>query len=384
MAGAVTLPGRKYRVVVVPACESLPLATFKHLLSLAEDGATIIFARQLPRDVPGLGDLEKRRAEFAKLQARLAFTDTADGQLRRAQLGRGQILAGDLAATLALARVPREPMFDQEGLMCLRRTSAGGHFYFIANRSDTRSVDGWIPLARPAKSAAIMDPLTGKTGVAALRPGAAEVAEVLLQLAPGESAILRCEPDKQIAGEPWPYWEAAAASLPLAGKWQAKFLAGGPETPASFSTEQLGSWTSFGDPNAQRFAGTALYTIRFDSPPAKSENWLLDLGRVAQSARVRLNGRDLGTLITAPFRVWVRDLKPKDNVLEVEVTNVSANRIRDLDRRGVKWKNFNDINFVNINYKPFDASNWPLTDSGLLGPVKLSPVRARVATGNSR
>jgi hypothetical protein len=61
-------------------------------------------------------------------------------------------------------------------------------------------------------------------------------------------------------------------------------------------------------------------------------------------------------------------------VLEVEVTNVSANRIRDLDRRGVKWKNFRDINFVDLNYHPFDASRWPLTASGLLGPVTLTPL----------
>ena len=67
-------------------------------------------------------------------------------------------------------------------------------------------------------------------------------------------------------------------------------------------------------------------------------------------------------------------LKPKDNRLEVEVTNVSANRIRDLDRRGVKWKSFNDINMVNLDYKPFDASGWPLADSGLLGPVTVTPV----------
>ena len=29
---------------------------------------------------------------------------------------------------------------------------------------------------------------------------------------------------------------------------------------------------------------------------------------------------------------------------------------------------------TNIDYKPFDASNWPLADSGLLGPVLLRPV----------
>ena len=87
-----------------------------------------------------------------------------------------------------------------------------------------------------------------------------------------------------------------------------------------------------------------------------------------------LNGKDYGTLITPPFRVVVDNLKPTGNKLEVEVTNVSANRIRDLDRRQVRWKYFNDINFVNIDYRPFDASNWPLTDSGLLGPVTLTPV----------
>ena len=58
----------------------------------------------------------------------------------------------------------------------------------------------------------------------------------------------------------------------------------------------------------------------------------------------------------------------------IEVTNVAANRIRDLDRRGVKWRIFKDINLVNINYQPFDASNWPIRDAGLLGPVTLTPL----------
>jgi hypothetical protein len=40
----------------------------------------------------------------------------------------------------------------------------------------------------------------------------------------------------------------------------------------------------------------------------------------------------------------------------------------------VQWKIFKDINFVNLDYQPFDASNWPLTDCGLLGPVTLTAV----------
>jgi hypothetical protein len=87
-----------------------------------------------------------------------------------------------------------------------------------------------------------------------------------------------------------------------------------------------------------------------------------------------LNGNDLGTLITPPYRIAVEALKPAGNQLEVEVTNVSANRIRDLDRRGVKWKIFEDIDIVNIDYRPFNAANWPVRDSGLLGPVTLTPI----------
>jgi len=159
-----------------------------------------------------------------------------------------------------------------------------------------------------------------------------------------------------------------------------KFLEGGPTLPADFQTTKLGSWTTFPDTNTQAFAGTAKYETTFDAPNLQSAirnpQFFLNLGDVRQSARVKLNGKDYGTFITPPFRVVVDNLKPTGNQLEVEVTSVAANRIRDLDRRGVKWKIFKDINIVNVDYKPFDASNWPLTDCGLLGPVTLTPVTA--------
>ena len=117
---------------------------------------------------------------------------------------------------------------------------------------------------------------------------------------------------------------------------------------------------------------------RFDAPDSASRH-VLSLGRVAESARVRLNGRDLGVLFAAPYRIETGPLRRTGNVLEIEVTNLSANRIRDLDRRGVEWKIFRDINFVGIDYKPFDASKWPVRPSGLLGPVTLQPLASAVA-----
>ena len=72
------------------------------------------------------------------------------------------------------------------------------------------------------------------------------------------------------------------------------------------------------------------------------------------------------------FRIEIGPhLKAGRNTLAIEVTNLSANRIRDLDIRGVPWKKFHDINIVSHLYKPFDASGWELKPSGLLGPVTL-------------
>jgi hypothetical protein len=91
---------------------------------------------------------------------------------------------------------------------------------------------------------------------------------------------------------------------------------------------------------------------------------------------VRLNGEAIATAWSVPFVVGLDNrLRPGTNLLELEVTNLAANRIRDLDRRGVAWKTMHEINFVNINYRPFDASTWDLKPSGLLGPVRLIPRR---------
>jgi hypothetical protein len=364
----------------VPPCEHLPLATFARLLALAEGGATVIFEGDCANDVPGWANLEQRRAEFRQLRDRLLashFVSSARNTpaLIAYSFGHGRVLVGDLESALALAKIPREPMFDRPGLMCIRRAFDGGHHYFVANRSELTALDDWIPLARSAAAVVVMDPCTGRAGIGALRRGTGRRAEVHLPLPPGGSVVLRTFERAKPKGPAWQRWEEAAPATVLAGNWQVQFLTGGPELPAAFDTPRLASWTELGDTNAQRFAGTASYRLTFARPEPPGEHWQLDLGEVCQSARVRLNGEELGTLFTPPFRVVVANLKPTGNQLEIEVTSVAANRIRDLDRLGVAWRNFHDINFVNIDYKPFDASNWPLTPSGLLGPVRLTPLR---------
>ncbi|MEI7908710.1 MAG: hypothetical protein WCK77_03640 [Verrucomicrobiota bacterium] len=73
--------------------------------------------------------------------------------------------------------------------------------------------------------------------------------------------------------------------------------------------------------------------------------------------------------------------KPNPGLRNRPTRNLAANRIADLDRRHVPWKQFREINFVNIDYKPFDASGWPAMASGLLGPVRLLVPATPPATG---
>jgi len=369
--GKVQVPGGSYQVIVVPECTYMPLATLKQLRALAEAGAKVIFQNQFPSDVPGLGDLEGQRAEFKAQIARLSQPDTAWAGMGGGKIGKGVVLRGNLELGLSATDVRREVLAD-DGLSFIRRSFDGGSHYFIANRGDS-NFDGWITLARPAKSVVVLDPMTGNEGVAAIQPMGDQV-RVHVQLAAGESIILRAFADKNVKGDAWNCWQAKGQSMEVTGDWNVKFVQGGPVLPAAYTTSKPGSWTGAGDTNAQNFAGSARYSITFDAPADAKGSYYLDLGKVCQSARVRLNGRDLGTFIIPPFRVAVSDLKLKGNLLEVEVTSVAANRIRDLDLRGVPWKYFRDINVVNLAYHPFDASDWALTDCGLLGPVTLTTI----------
>jgi hypothetical protein len=394
--GKIQMPGGNYQVIVVPECKYMPLKTFKQLLALAgsgamvifespatKNGAAILFEKQLSQDVSGSKDLGSERAEFKKLASEIHFEPygALSGRIWQADFGKGKVFCGRLTDEWPLDRITREVIAD-DNVKSVRRSFDDGWNYFIVNRGQ-EAFNHWIALARRAKSVVFLDPLSGISGLAKSQALQKKWTKVWIQLAPGESVILRALADKKVQGPAWPYWQTNGQPAEISGNWNVKFLSGGPTLPADYQTGRLASWTTFPDTNAQSFAGTARYVITFDTPPqwhgqvARAPTCFLDLGDVRQSARVRVNDKDYGTLITPPFRVVVNKLKPSGNVLEVEVTSVAANRIRDLDRRGANWKIFKDLNLVDENYKPFDASNWPLTDCGLLGPVTLTAVAAK-------
>ena len=75
-----------------------------------------------------------------------------------------------------------------------------------------------------------------------------------------------------------------------------------------------------------------------------------------------------------PFVLTTEAVHEGTNTIRIEVTNLPANRIADLDRRGVQWRKFNEINLVNIHYKKSTYANWEPMKSGLNSDVKLWPM----------
>jgi len=308
--------------------------------------------------------LDKRRALFHKVLAAIKSCQ-----------GKGRVLFGtDYRKTLGETSAVPEELKTKFGLSCVRRSNAEGYHYFISalKGNDT---EAWIPLGVHARSAVLYNPMNGECGKARLRQRDGKTA-VFLQLHSGESAILKTFTDKDVMLSDYGYWKVAAPAIQFTGKWSFHFVTATPAVSTVPDSVSLGSWTDLDAKNVAATMGTASYTTRVAiDHPADYAEWKLDLGDVRESARVRVNGKEVETLFALPYECLVgKYLHPGINEIEVEVTNLAANRIADMDRRGVKWRIFKDANIVDLNYKRTTYENWSSVPSGLLGPVQLIPL----------
>jgi len=370
-----TSGGSRYKALIVPATRLMPTDVLNHLLKLAKEGADIVFVEQYPHDVPGYGSLEKRRQAFSNVARQLP--EVSFSQTKATAFQKGRVITGhDYAETLAQCQVAPEEMKSKHGLHYVRRSDPDGYHYFIACLQN-KNVDDWITLSTPATAAAIYDPVTGATGMAQTRIVDGKL-QVYLQLRSGESLIVQTYTDKPAASAQhaeWKYLREQPISLSLDGGWTLRFVESEPAIKESFAINNPVAWTTLAHPDAQRNSGTALYAVTVALPPVKADDWILDLGDVRESARVKINGQHVGTCWAVPFRIRIGDfLKEGANLIEIEVTNLPANRIADYDRRGVKWRIFKEINFVDLNYQNTGYGHWEVMPSGLNSPVRLIPV----------
>ncbi len=363
-----TKSGSAYRTLVVPASQHIPVATLKRILELAGQGAKVIFER-MPEDVPGLNNLAARRAQQKDLLNSIQWIGMA-GNIKSAKVGKGEILQSNHVQTaLESKNIMRETLLDM-GINYIRRKSDQGIYYYLVNHS-AKTIDGFVPINEKGYSCLLLDPQSGLTGAAQIKSDKSQL-NVRLQMRPGEAMFVLVS-QKSLKSGSWKYLEKAEAAIEIPGPWNLKFTQGGTNLPAATELKQLVSWTELPDKLANNYSGSAVYKATFELGKKISGEYLLDLGKVRESARVRVNGKDAGILWSIPFTTKIGHLlKPGTNTIEIEVANLMANRIRQMDQQKVVWRNYHEINFVNIDYKPFDAANWKPMPSGLLGPVTIA------------
>lgn len=314
-----TVGGSRYKALVVPVSTNLPDSVKTHLDELAAQGAKIVYDSD--------------------------------------------------AATLAGLGVKGEQMRSDYGLKMIRRRNATGYHYFIANLSAT-DVEGFAELAVPFGSIVQFNPLTGD-----MADAATDGTKVFVSLKSGQSVILQTYDAATTAGRAiQPVQEMATMSL--GGQWRLSFTDDSePQmTGKTYELDGPQTWETL-DSETARLMGTGIYETTFSVSAQQmataTGGFRLDLGDVRESARVWLNGEYIGCAWSVPYVVDCKGLVHEgDNTLRIEVTNLPANRIRQMDIDGTEWRIFEDTN-INTISSSTNYTKWALVPSGLNSSVRL-------------
>ncbi len=333
------------------------------------------------------------------------MTDAVKVHIAEMKAQGAKILVGVKPETMENCCNP-EPMRNNLGLKVIRRRNEAGYHYFIANLTPN-DVDRFVPLTVGFVDLMWLDPLTGRRYSAEVQGGG----NVRVNLRSGESIILQTFNDPQ----DMPLYENRnsrpahdAEDIKITDKWTLSFIEEAPKVNETFTLDSLCTWERLSKATKITM-GTGVYETTFDlandervekgekgkverikskvesvkskvesvKGKVESKRWVIDLGDVRESARVYINDEFVGCAWCVPYVLTFDSsiLKPTGNKLRIEVTNLPANRIADMDRRKVEWRKFDDINIVNINYKYRQYGSWKPMESGLNGTIKIYETR---------
>ena len=289
---------------------------------------------------------------------------TIDNRLKALLAPVSQYIIYGESATAMAQFAQSESMKTELGLRTIRRKTSDGWHFFIANLTPN-DINGDVALAIPFKGATWFNPMNGDIYPADVCDG-----KLHINLRSGESRILQTSSTQSEAS--LSIQQKAAESFEVKGPWSLSFIDECPRVEDTFQLDTLQTWETLSD-SAAITMGTGVYATTFKLSGAQAKkHWLIDLGDVRESARVYLNGQFIGCAWAVPFVLDCGNaLQKGTNQLRIEVTNLPANRIAHLDRQGIPWRKFNEINVVDINYKKTTYAHWSPVPSGLRSKVTL-------------
>jgi hypothetical protein len=365
--------GVPYKVLILPAIERLPPATYRKIQEYVQHGGIVIATHSMPAVAPGLLEAESESQQIREISRRLFQAKDAAGHFIQNEKELGASLATYLAPDVVLS--PRTPRIG-----FIHRKLAAGDLYFIANTSN-QSHHVQATFRQPAKYAEWWDPFTGAVSPVD-NPSAID-----LDLQPYESRLLFFTGFQTQAQKAEPSARTRVRTIDLTTDWQVTFS----EANQTVSMRKLHSWSE--DPNFKWYSGKVSYqrTIDLSAKDLSSGiKGVLDFGRgapigepdpppehsmrayfegpIREAAEVFVNGQRAGFVWRPPYTIDVtRFLKVGKNSLRIIVGNTAINSLAG--------RALPDYRLLNERYgqrfTPQDMGNLQALPSGILGELQL-------------
>jgi hypothetical protein len=376
--GSLTLGPNKYKAVILPNVERIPLDTLRKLEEYARGGGVVIATRRLPALAPGFKDAETEGRQIREISQRLFEGPKAPGHFVENENDQ----LGAKLSELVRPDVALSPAIPEIGF--LHRHADSAEIYFLANTSN-------VPQRTQAtfrtnySSAQWWNPMNGSIAPAEFQIEPNGGLALQLDMEPYGSRVLVFATSAATRAA---VKQSAAVSFEkdLSADWQVSFGPGG--TPKQM--DKLHSWTE--DEETRYFSGLATYEKKITSPDGILQLGLdvwLDFGEgrptdppskaplgmsalyeppVGEAAVVYVNDQRAGSVWCPPYAVNVtKFLKPGENQLRIVVGNTPINYMA-----GHSLPNYRLLNMrYGERFKPQDMNNLQPVPSGLLGNVRL-------------
>lgn len=372
--GRLVLPhGVSYRVLVLPSQKKMRPAVLQKIEKLIAAGAIVI--GMPPVGSPSLQGYPQCDKEVQELAAKMwALSESDMEEQKIISYGKGKIFVNmTLEEAFNLLKVLPDCRLEEDTPVVYSHRSLkdGTHIYFLSNQSDT------TVFFRPEFRVGSMQPELWDAVNGTIRElpefeQKGETTAIPMQLRPNESTfVVFRKQGKSVESTGKVNYPEEKELLCVDTPWTVRFesdsIKRGPSKPVVFS--QLDDWTENEDISIRFFSGTADYETTVDLKEIPQGKIYLDLGKVYAMAKVKVNGKYVGGVWTAPYRVDITGTVQEGiNKLEVEVVSTWLNRIlgdRLLPEKDRKLR---------PHTAPWEE-NTPLQKSGLLGPVRILSIQ---------
>jgi hypothetical protein len=391
----ITFPsGATYELMALPSYETMTPVLLQKIEELISQGATVV--GNPPLRSPSLSNYPACDVQVRALADKIWGKTALPEMLVHRKYGLGTIIWGkpilthadklypnyELTAKILNANAISEDFTIDAPIRYTHRTSDDWDIYFISNTSN-RSVAANGNFRSNKGAPELWNAINGKTIQPKQFSTQHGITQIPIKLDPYESAFIIFSKENT-----WKADQMATASKEetvqtLNGTWKVNFDEnwGGPK---EIMTDSLFDWSKSTVDGIKYYSGSATYHQSFKFKAKKQKQLYLDLGEVKNIARLRLNGKEVGTLWTAPWKLEISDfLKKGKNEIEIEVINLWANRLIGDEKKpddgivGDKWPEWllkgqprTSGRYTFTTTRQYNA-NSPLVPSGLIGPVKI-------------